>query len=358
LNTALRVLILTPTALPNLTGNAISAERWRLSLSQKGIVVNVIETQNLNAGGLVDVLDRFRPHVVHAHHINRAGALMLDPLVAEKYGQLPFVVSPGGTDINLHVMKGAGRKIVGKICRRAHSIIAQSPEIACLLQELLPDLKGRIAAVPKSFLWFGKDDFDLRAIAGCRQEEILFFMPAGIRPVKGNLECLCAMEKAHAASPKIRVVFAGPALDAGYAARFEKEIKRLDSFAKWILQVPVKAMHAACEGADVILNHSHSEGLSNSLLEAMAAGRPILASDIPGNRWVIRNEKDIGPCGRLFEPGDGVDFVGKVLQLAIDPAFRESLAANGRLRAAAWPSPSDEAQALLEVYEAAIRGAC
>jgi hypothetical protein len=126
LNAALRVLILTPTALPDLTGNAISAERWRRALSEKGIVVKVIETQDLHAEGLVGVLDRFRPHVVHAHHISRAGALMLDPLVAEKYGHLPFVVSPGGTDINLHAMKGAGMKIVGKTCRRARFIIAQS----------------------------------------------------------------------------------------------------------------------------------------------------------------------------------------------------------------------------------------
>jgi glycosyltransferase involved in cell wall biosynthesis len=354
LNTALSVIILTPTAFPNLTGNAISAERWRRALVQKGIVVNVIETQNLNPRGLVEVLDRFHPDVVHAHHISRAGALMLDPLVAGKYGHLPFVVSPGGTDINLHVMKGEGMKIIGKTCRMARSIIAQSPEITRQVQELLPDLQERIAAVPKSFLWFGKDDFDLRAVAGCREEDVLFFMPAGIRPVKGNLECLGAMKKAWKASPEIRVVFAGPALDAGYAARFEKEIKGLDSFAKWIFQIPPQAMHAAYEGADVVLNHSSSEGLSNSLLEAMAAGRPVLASDIPGNRWLVEDKNGIGPCGCLFNPGDQTDFVQKVLRLANDPAFRESLAGNACRRAAAWPQPTDEAQALLEVYEAAI----
>jgi glycosyltransferase involved in cell wall biosynthesis len=279
---------------------------------------------------------------------------MLDPLVAEKYGHLPFVVSPGGTDINLHVMKGEGMKIVGKTCRMARYIIAQSPEIACLLQELLPDLQERIAAVPKSFLWLGKDDFDLRAVAGCREEDVLFFMPAGIRPVKGNLECLCSMEKAWKASPEIRVVFAGPALDARYAARFEKVIKGLDSFARWIFQIPPQAMRAAYEGADVVLNHSNSEGLSNSLLEAMAAGRPVLASDIPGNRWLVEDKNGIGPCGCLFDPGDQADFVRSVLRLARDPAYREFLAANGRLRAAAWPQPADEAHALLGIYEAAI----
>lgn len=354
MNSDLRVIILTPTALPNLTGNAISAERWRRALLREGIVVNVIETQNLNPRDLADVLDRYRPHIVHAHHISRAGALMLDPLVAEKYGHLPFVVSPGGTDINLHVMGGTGMTIVGKTCRKARFIIAQSPEIAQQVQALLPDLQERIAAVPKSFLWFGMDNFELRAVAGCEREDILFFMPAGVRPVKGNLECLRAMEEAHAVSPEIHVMFAGPALDAGYAGRFEQEIRRLEPFAKWILRISPKAMRAAYQGADIILNHSGSEGLSNSLLEAMAAERPVLASDIPGNRWLIRDEKGVGPCGCLFNPGDREDFVRKALQLAHNPATRESLAANGRLRAAAWPQPADEARALLSIYEAAI----
>ena len=162
------------------------------------------------------------------------------------------------------------------------------------------------------------------------------------------------MEKVHEASPKIRVVFAGPALDDRYSTRFDEEIRRMGSFAKWILQIPPKAMCSAYQGADVILNHSSSEGLSNSLLEAMAAGRPVLASDIPGNRWLIRDEGGIGPCGSLFNPCDPADFVRKALQFSNDAVFRESLAATGRLRAAAWPNPSDEAQALLEIYKGAI----
>jgi glycosyltransferase involved in cell wall biosynthesis len=162
------------------------------------------------------------------------------------------------------------------------------------------------------------------------------------------------MEKVHEASPNIRVLFAGPALDAEYAARFEEEINRLQSFVKWILQIPPKAMRAAYEGADVVLNYSRSEGLSNALLEAMATGRPILASDVPGNRWLIHDEKGIGPCGCLFSFHNDTDFVRKALQLVNDGALRKSLAANGRLRAATWPHPADEAQALLEIYQTAI----
>ncbi len=357
MNFTLRVTLLTPTALPHLTGNAVTAERWRLALSQEGVMVNVIETQNLSPAGLVRALDRFHPHVVHAHHISRAGALMLAPPVADKYGHLPLVVSPGGTDINLHVMKETGMKVIGETCRKARAVIAQSPEIARLLQELLPDLKERIAAVPKSFLWFGEDPFDIRSVAGCRRQDILLFMPAGIRPVKGNLECLLATQKAQASCPEIRVVFSGPSLDLRYAGKFRKELQRMASFATWVPRIPLQAMHAAYQGADIVLNHSISEGFSNALLEAMAAGRPVLASDIPGNRWLVQDRDATGPCGCLFNPGDPGDFIRKIKCLVRDPALRESLAANGRLRAA-WPGPADEARGLLRVYAAAMRGTC
>jgi len=354
LNPELHVVILTPTALPNVTGNAITAERWRLSLSQEGIVVNVLETQHLDASGLIAGLDRLRPDIVHAHHVSRAGVLMLDPLVAEKYGDLPFVVSPAGTDMNYYAMGRVGKETVHKVCRRARYIISQNHENISLLQELLPDMIERIAYVPKAVSWQGDEYFDLRAVSGCQEGDILFFMPAGIRPVKGNLECLWAMGKAHESSPKIRVVFAGPALDEKYSARFAEEINRLGAFAQWISHIPSKSMYSAYKGADVILNHSSSEGLSNSLLEAMAAGRPVLASDIPGNRWLIYDENGIGPCGCLFNPCEQADFVRKALQLVNDSAFRESLAAAGRRRAEDWPNPSDEARALLKIYEAAI----
>ena len=52
--------------------------------------------------------------------------------------------------------------------------------------------------------------------------------------------------------------------------------------------------------ADLYLSASHSDGTSISLLEAMACGRPVLVSDIPGNReWV-----QPGINGWLFPDGD------------------------------------------------------
>jgi len=52
--------------------------------------------------------------------------------------------------------------------------------------------------------------------------------------------------------------------------------------------------------ADLYLSASHSDGTSISLLEAMGCGRPVLVSDIPGNKeWVTP-----GKNGWLFPDGN------------------------------------------------------
>lgn len=355
MNDSLRVAVLTPTALPRITGNAITAERWRRALSFESVVVGVFPTKNTDIDDLVGGLEHFCPDIVHAHHIISAGALMLDERMGKKHGRLPLVVSPAGTDINFPVSDVSSKEILADVCSMARRIVFQSQEAARRLHGLLPHIKERTVCVPKSFMWLGDEGFDLRAAAGCSPDDVLFFMPAGIRPVKGNLECLSAVEEAHAVDVRIRVLFAGEALDARYARHFEQKIERAASCARWVKMIPPEAMKAAYRGADVVVNHSVSEGLSNALLEAMASGRPVLASDIPGNRWLLWDDRGIGPGGVLFNPADRGDFVGKALYLARDRMFRETFAANSLARAAVWPSTSDEAQALIGAYRAAVK---
>jgi glycosyltransferase involved in cell wall biosynthesis len=266
------------------------------------------------------------------------------------------VASPGGTDINLDLEMPERKDTVTKVFRMAGSIIAQSAETEDRLRQHMPDLGDRIIYVPKAFCWFGNEPYDLRKIAGCEDRSVLFFLPAGIRPVKGNLECLRAMEKVHAIRPHIRFVAAGPAIDPEYASHFEREVKRLSAFAVWIDSIPPAAMRSAYEASDVVLNSSFSEGLSNSLLEALASGRPILASNIPGNWWPVRGGKGEARAGLLYDLSDAEDFVANGIRLIDGENLRISLGQASRLRGSRLPAPEDEVDGLLTAYTHALQG--
>jgi sugar transferase (PEP-CTERM/EpsH1 system associated) len=81
---------------------------------------------------------------------------------------------------------------------------------------------------------------------------------------------------------------------------------------------------------DVFVLPSISEGMSNTLLEAMAAGVAAIASDVGGNREIIES----GRSGLLFAPGDPLSAAAAIEQLARDAQLRGRLASAGAQRAA------------------------
>ena len=79
---------------------------------------------------------------------------------------------------------------------------------------------------------------------------------------------------------------------------------------------------------DVFVLPSFSEGMSNTLLEAMAAGVPPVASDVGGNGEIVRDDVD----GRLFPSDDEAALRACLVALCRDDAARARLAAAARAR--------------------------
>lgn len=73
--------------------------------------------------------------------------------------------------------------------------------------------------------------------------------------------------------------------------------------------------------ADVFWNGSEYEGQSNALIEAMQAGRPVVATDIPGNRDLVTHDE----TGLLVALGDRADIARQTLRLLEDPARADRL---------------------------------
>jgi len=350
----MRILIAAPTAFPTLTGNAITAERWRRSLIKLGLDVRVVSSQNKNPQSLYEVIKGFKPDVIHGHHAFKTGSLLIDNKNSHPLHNVPFVISCAGTDINHDIESHEKKGVIISVLKATHGVITQSKDIALKLQGLLNGFHVQVHHIPKSLMWFGKTFFDLRGTIGCQPSDILFFLPAGIRPVKRNLECLDALSEVHKIRQSIKVVFAGPVLDTEYAKRFFEMLEHCKGFACWIEAIPTEAMRSAYNGADVVLNASSSEGFSNVLLEAMASGRPILASDIQSNRLAVIGDNSDRACGYLFDLDNKADFVNKAVRLIDNERLRESLAENGLIMARKWPKPEEEAKMLVDIYKKAI----
>lgn len=348
-----RILILSPTVLPNVTGNAITAERWRRLLETAGAKVLVVASEKMSGASFREIVDQFEPHLIHAHQAIKAGTLLSELKHRDTAKTIPRVVSVGGTDVNLGLHSQKQRVVLNHVFKDAHIVITQSKTMESLLRKEFSGLRERLLFVPRSPVWIGDMPSDIRVIAGCKSDSVLFFLPAGIRPVKGNLECLEYFEKVHRLRDNALILFSGPPLDEKYTALFSEKVLACREFATWIPAVAPEAMRSAHEGADVVLNTSVSEGLSTVLLEAISAGRPTLASDIPGNRWLL-NGSEGGLCGLLYNSSDANDFVQKAVTLIDNDSLRQSLQGSSREKAKTLPSPEEETEYLLAAYKAAL----
>ncbi len=83
-------------------------------------------------------------------------------------------------------------------------------------------------------------------------------------------------------------------------------------------------------GFDVLWNASRYEGQSNTILEAMAQGIPVVASDIPGNRDLVVPDE----TGHLFQLGEPSQLTRLTNNLLLDPERLARFGSNSRARVA------------------------
>lgn len=82
---------------------------------------------------------------------------------------------------------------------------------------------------------------------------------------------------------------------------------------------------------DIVVLPSYREGTPRSLIEAAAAGLPIVTTDAPGCREVVQN----GISGFLVPARDGTALAGAIRKLVLDPALAARMGAAGRKKALA-----------------------
>jgi glycosyltransferase involved in cell wall biosynthesis len=128
---------------------------------------------------------------------------------------------------------------------------------------------------------------------------------------------------ARATGASLVLVGQGPERD-----RLEEKARRLGLAEKVVFAAPVPDVADLLRAADAFVLPSVAEGMSNSLLEAMAAGLPCVASDIGGNQDLLGHED----AGLLVPGGSPERWTEALTKLLSDASLRERLGAAARRR--------------------------
>lgn len=325
-----RVLIVTPSYLPDITGNAVTAHRLYKGLREKGI-----EVQVQCRGGVTPPL-QFRPDIIHALHALKGGLPAME--MAERF-DVPFVVTITGTDLNIDLLQSENLEIL-RVLDKAARIVTYSPLSKERLSSRLPLVSKKITVIRPSVEIARQKGGRGRLPSGFN-----FLLPSGIRKVKNPAFAIRPLEALRKEFPSIKLTIVGPLID-------DAEWKNLSGAMggkEWIsyMKVEHEEMPDIYNSADVVLNTSVSEGLSNAILEAMSLGKAVLASDCEGNRAVISDGLD----GILYRQGDEEDFSHKARALILDNDVRERLGRAAREKVAKEYSLDTEIEGHLELYK-------
>jgi glycosyltransferase involved in cell wall biosynthesis len=213
------------------------------------------------------------------------------------------------------------RALVRWVARSVSRVVAVSPAQIPGLRSLgYPE--GRIRVIPNGVALNGAVAAS-RAELGLEGDDFVAVLAAALRPEKQVPLFVRAVARAAADEPRIHGLVAGAGVDQ---QAVEQEVARSNGAVRLLgrrSDVP-----ALLEAADVVCLSSAVEAAPLVLVEAMAAGRPVLATRVGGVPDLVGD----GVNGVLVPAGDERAFSSALVALARDPERARRLGDMGRTK--------------------------
>jgi len=183
----------------------------------------------------------------------------------------------------------------------------------------------------------------VRAGLGVPDESLLAATVVILRPGKG-VDDLLAAAAAMPALPDIRFVVAGSGPEED---RLQSEAERLGLLGERVVFPGfTDDVAGLLDAADLLVHPSHADALATALIHGMAAGLPLIATDVGGTREIVE-----GDHGIIVPPRDPEALSAAILELANSPERRRAMAVTARERFSAEFDIRVWATRLREVYE-------
>lgn len=221
-------------------------------------------------------------------------------VLAAKALNKPCVVKVHGSDVNVVLQTGAARALAARILPMADAVVAVSqPLVEELVRLGVPrDRVHRVANGVNGAVFYPRDRAEARRDLGLAEDARVVLFVGRLEPQKGIHELLDAFERVRAREPRASLALLGEGVSSD---EVRARVASWDSGAARVLgarpQTEVAAWMGAC---DVMTLPSWAEGTPNVVLEALASGRPVVASRVGGIPDLLPDER----AGALVPPRD------------------------------------------------------
>ncbi|MBL8138782.1 MAG: glycosyltransferase family 4 protein [Acidobacteria bacterium] len=301
---------------------------------------------------LVSLMRRIRPHVVHTHTakagaVGRAAAILAGvPAVVHTYHGhvLRGYFSPAKTA----VYRGIEQSLAWKTDR----LLAVTTRVRDELIALGVGKASQYRAVPLGFdlvplLAAERRRGELRAELGVGDAPLIGIV-ARLVPIKAHEVFLAAAAEVRRQVPGARFLIVG---DGELRQTLELQTAALGltaavRFLGW--RADIDRLYA---DIDVMALTSRNEGSPVALIEAMAAGVPVVSTDVGGVADVVEH----GVSGLLAPMDDAAAVARHVVTLLADPAMRRTMGQHGRTKVAATYDAGRLVTDIETLYEDLIR---
>ena len=272
------------------------------------------------------LLRRLRPAVVHAVSLK---PVIYGGLAARLLGVPAAVIAVTGLG-TVFLRQGAGAALTRALVKRMYRFALGHPNCRAVFQN--PDdrdlfLDGGLVA-QETVVMIRGCGVDTRAFAPTPESvgAVAVVFPARILGDKGAHEFVAAARRLRDDGVAARFVMVGRTDPDNPTDVGEATIRRWEAEGAvewWGFRDDMTAVLAQ---AHIVCMPSYREGLPRVLIEAAACSRPIVTTDVPGCREIVRDAEN----GLLVPAGDGVATAAAIRRLIETPDLRQRLGARGR----------------------------